>query len=322
MQVRLEVSHKSGKKKTVNIHSDVVIGRSTECSLRIASGEISRKHCKLTVIESGVLVRDLESANGTWINGVMIPPNRDVALPPGSRLSIGPVQFVVHYESSNPAIEQPGSTIEMPVVRAVPDSDAVPAPVEPTAEDVVEILPTDDSQSEEVGADVTATVVIDPAAVQQALAESFAADVPETEPAAKTEPVEAVEPVEAAEAEAAEVAEVVDDAPTEVAEPPAKSKVGSMFGGLSKFGRKSKDKPAEAESPATDADTADEIPAAAETGETPPTDEEQLDFGAVAEAATEHAADTEEAEYADEDEYEDEEEVDSELGDFFNQFEE
>jgi len=313
MQVRLEVSHKSGKKKTVNIHSDAVIGRSTDCSLRIASSEISRRHCKLTVIESGVLVRDLESANGTWVDGVMIPPNRDVALPPGSRLSIGPVQFVVHYESSNPNIEQPGSTVEMPVMRALPDSDETPL----AAEDVPDILPADDPQPPDDSADVAATVVIDPAVVQQALAESFANDEPEPEVAIE---------VEAAEIETTEVAEAVDDATSEVAEPAGKGKLGSMFGGLLKFGRKSKDKPAEVESPTADADTADDIPAAPETDEAPAVDEEQPDFGAVAEADTECTTDTEEGEYADDEEldeeYEDEEDADAELGDFFNQFEE
>ncbi|MBT4865301.1 MAG: FHA domain-containing protein [Planctomycetaceae bacterium] len=331
MQVRLEVSHKSGKKRTVNIHSDAVIGRSTDCSLRIASSEISRKHCKLTVIESGVLVRDLESANGTWVDGVMIPPNRDVALPPGSRLSIGPVQFVVHYESSNPNIEPPGSTIEMPVMRALPDSDEIPS----ADEEAADILPVEDSQPPDDVADAVATVVVDPAAVQQALAESFANDEPEINP----EPGSAVE-VEASEVETTEVAAMVDDATPEVAEPTDaeptdteptnKGKLGSMFGGLLKFGRTSKDKPAKDESPATDADTADDVPATSEADSEPAVDEEQLDVGAVAETDAEYATDTEEGEYTDdeeldeeyEDEYEDEEEVDAELGDFFNQFEE
>ena len=323
MQVRLEVSHKSGKKKTVNIHSDAVIGRSTDCSLRIASSEISRKHCKLTVIESGVLVRDLESANGTWVDGVMIPPNRDVALPPGSKLSIGPVQFVVHYESSNPNIEQPGSTVEMPVMRALPDSDEIPA----AAEEAAETLSPDDPQSADDVADAMATVVVDPATVQQALVESFAADVPDTEP--EPEAVIEVEPAEAAEIETTEVAAIVDDLTPEVTEPAAKGKRGSMFGGLLKFGRKSKDKPENDKAPAADANAGDEMPAVPEADEEPAVVEEQLDIGAVTETETENAADTEEeGEYADDEEldeeYEDEDEegVDAELGDFFNQFEE
>jgi pSer/pThr/pTyr-binding forkhead associated (FHA) protein len=320
MQVRLEVSHKSGKKKTVNIHSDAVIGRSTECSLRIASSEISRKHCKLTVIESGVLVRDLESANGTWVDGKMIPPNRDVALPPGSRLSIGPVQFIVHYESSNPAIEPPGSTIEMPTAKAMSNSDRVPAPVEEAAE----TLPVDDSQSADDGADAIATVVVDPATVQQALADSFAAEAPDTEPAATVESTETVDTADAVEAEAdAEAA----------AEPVAKGKLGSMFGGLLKFGRKSKKKPADVEPPTADVDAETaptaEVPAeanAVEASETSPTDKEQLGIDAEADTDAASAADDDEGDYADDDELheedEDEDEVDPELGDFFNQFEE
>lgn len=130
MQVRLEVTHQTGKKKTVHLSSDAVIGRGRDCSLRIASSEISRRHCKLTVIDSGVLVRDLESSNGTYVNDKLIPPNQDVALKPGSRLSIGPVQFVIYYESSNPAMKPPGSTVELPAVNFSPDAveDALDAP--------------------------------------------------------------------------------------------------------------------------------------------------------------------------------------------------
>lgn len=335
MHVRLEVSHKSGKKRTVNIHSDAVIGRSAECSLRIASSEISRKHCKLTVMESGVLVRDLESANGTWVNGVMIPPNRDIALPPGSRLSIGPVQFVVHYESSNPAIEPPGSTIEMPLVKARSDSNTAPAAVEPAADDVAEMLSADDSKSADDAADAIATVVVDPGAIQQALAESFAADVPETKPAATVQPVETVEPVETTQALEATEGDNAEAGEVEAAEPAARSKLSSMFGGLLKFGRKSKDKPAEVESPAADvvaetaAATEDATAAnALEAGETSPADEDRPDFSALAETDAEHDIDAEEGNDADDEELdeeyedEDEDEVDAELGDFFNQFDE
>lgn len=344
MKVRLEVSHKSGKKRTVSIHSDAVIGRSTECSLRIASSEISRKHCKLTVIESGVLVRDLESANGTWVNGKMIPPSRDVALPPGSRLSIGPVQFLVQYESSNPAIDPPGSTVELPAVQAFADAATPPTPAAAAADeavpDEVEIEQSDANDAMEDDSEGVATVVVQPEEAQQAIADALAgrvadieaesaADVVDVEDAVD---VEEVEDAEVDEAEAVEDVEVAVDAEPEETTPaptlqPAKGKLGSMFGGLLKFRRKPKTEIA-ADSPtppaAPVAEEAEEVAAAEETT-TAASEEIAPPIEPAAEPDVEYEDEGEEGYYEDdeefEEEYEDEEEVDSELGDFFNQFE-
>jgi predicted component of type VI protein secretion system len=47
----------------------VVVGRSRWCDVRIASARVSRRHCCLVLSGNEVLVRDLGSTNGTWING-------------------------------------------------------------------------------------------------------------------------------------------------------------------------------------------------------------------------------------------------------------
>jgi predicted component of type VI protein secretion system len=95
MQVRLEVSHKKANVRRVVLRKDALIGRSKECNLRIASNGVSREHCRILLREPHCFVRDLKSANGTFVDGEQIPSEQDVRLKSGSRLSVGPVQFVV-----------------------------------------------------------------------------------------------------------------------------------------------------------------------------------------------------------------------------------
>jgi len=111
MLVRLEVTHKRANIKKIVLKSDTVIGRGADCNLRIASKEVSRRHCSILISESSVFVRDLDSSNGTFVDGTQIEANIDVPLSPGCRLSIGDVGFVVQFHL--PADENgPGSTID------------------------------------------------------------------------------------------------------------------------------------------------------------------------------------------------------------------
>jgi len=97
MEVRLLVSHPTADTKQIRLGPETLIGRSTECNMRIASGQVSRRHCLIQVAGESVTVRDLESANGTRLNGLAIAPNVDVPIPPGSTLVVGPLKFVVQF---------------------------------------------------------------------------------------------------------------------------------------------------------------------------------------------------------------------------------
>jgi hypothetical protein len=49
-----------------------VIGRGPECDVVVESGDVSRKHCELTFSGKALSVKDLNSSNGTFINGKLI----------------------------------------------------------------------------------------------------------------------------------------------------------------------------------------------------------------------------------------------------------
>jgi adenylate cyclase len=59
--------------------SAYLIGRAVHCDISIADPTLSREHATLTVGEDSVLVRDLASLNGTYINGARITEQSAVA---------------------------------------------------------------------------------------------------------------------------------------------------------------------------------------------------------------------------------------------------
>ncbi len=107
MQVRLVVSRRQANHKVIVLKPETLIGRSAECNLRIASKEISRKHCRILITDDTVSVRDLGSANGTFVNGYRLDADTDYTVAPDSELTVGGVEFKVQFTppSSAPANE-------------------------------------------------------------------------------------------------------------------------------------------------------------------------------------------------------------------------
>ncbi|RLS57901.1 MAG: FHA domain-containing protein [Planctomycetota bacterium] len=79
-----------GKRVKLN-EGESIIGRDESAQIRLATSEISRQHCLLMPTADGVLVRDLGSRNGTFINGH--PIAEETLLKPGDHLSVGPMTF-------------------------------------------------------------------------------------------------------------------------------------------------------------------------------------------------------------------------------------
>src|SRR5262245_46412909 len=81
-----------GKKFELPAHEPQLIGRSTE-ALPITDTTVSRRHAELTPDEGRWYLRDLESANGTFINGRKITEER-VQLSPGDQIRCGSTLLV------------------------------------------------------------------------------------------------------------------------------------------------------------------------------------------------------------------------------------
>jgi pSer/pThr/pTyr-binding forkhead associated (FHA) protein len=105
MDVKLVIEQ--GKTRTRTLHlrrAEGLIGRERGCDFRIVSAEVSRRHCMLRVRDGFVTVEDLDSSNGTFLNGEPVEGRQVVR--PGDRLRIGPVTLVVEYQLTPEAIDR------------------------------------------------------------------------------------------------------------------------------------------------------------------------------------------------------------------------
>jgi pSer/pThr/pTyr-binding forkhead associated (FHA) protein len=96
MQVALIMFKEDGQRKEFPIDpGKTIIGRKDDCDLRIPLGEVSRKHALLIADKGVVTLRDLGSANGTYVNNIRIT-ERELAA--GDRIVIGQVVFVLQVD--------------------------------------------------------------------------------------------------------------------------------------------------------------------------------------------------------------------------------
>jgi len=79
--------------KTFGVVGALTLGRSAECDISIATDEISRHHAKLQVVPDGVMVEDLGSANGTFVNGLRV--HGPTLMKPGDELRLDTVRFML-----------------------------------------------------------------------------------------------------------------------------------------------------------------------------------------------------------------------------------
>jgi len=97
------------------------IGRSSSCSFVVKDLSASRFHAEVTAYRESVLVKDLGSRNGTFVNGVRV---EEAELKPGQAVRFGTVQFQLI------AHDQPGSShvnSELSTFLINPNSSVSPA---------------------------------------------------------------------------------------------------------------------------------------------------------------------------------------------------
>ncbi len=99
MQVKLKVLTGSHEGTEIGITTDkFLIGRSESCQLRPKSESVSRKHCILVQKDGRLLVQDLKSRNGTFLNEQRLPTDRASLVSQGDQLRIGKLLFEVVIE--------------------------------------------------------------------------------------------------------------------------------------------------------------------------------------------------------------------------------
>ncbi len=77
--MRLIINIEGSNPRVVDIDEEAfTIGRSLKNSVSIESDSVSRSHLKLRSFDGSILIMDLGSANGTFINGERLEPNKEI----------------------------------------------------------------------------------------------------------------------------------------------------------------------------------------------------------------------------------------------------
>ena len=97
MKFSLVVTQGSNEGKAIPIRTpEFVIGRDAKCNLRPSSQMVSKRHCTFTVRDGHLVLTDLKSTNGTFVNDEQVHGER--VLKEGDRINVGPLDFLVRIE--------------------------------------------------------------------------------------------------------------------------------------------------------------------------------------------------------------------------------
>jgi phage tail-like protein len=107
----------------------VTVGRGPESGLTLAHPLVSRNHAELRLAPEGLVLTDLGSSNGTFINGARLLAHQPIVLANGTTFEMPP--FVLTYQIT--VIEDavlPGEAPSVPIAQEVPVEPAPPpAPI-------------------------------------------------------------------------------------------------------------------------------------------------------------------------------------------------
>lgn len=83
-----------------------------DCQLLLKFPGVSRKHLEMRVKGNSLFIKDLNSANGTLLNGVAVTPNNVVAVPPNGTINIGNVLIKLSSAAAAPPSPAPKNSTQ------------------------------------------------------------------------------------------------------------------------------------------------------------------------------------------------------------------
>jgi pSer/pThr/pTyr-binding forkhead associated (FHA) protein len=118
MEIKLVVVGGDAPEKEFSLELPAVIGRQRDADVTLAHPLISRRHCELYQVNESLVVKDLDSLNGTYIGEKRI--TEDV-LPAGGLLTVGAVTFRAVYGRQGDEAEQDTFSSTATETRSVPN---------------------------------------------------------------------------------------------------------------------------------------------------------------------------------------------------------
>jgi sigma-B regulation protein RsbU (phosphoserine phosphatase) len=112
----------------------VSIGRASDCTIPVKDRYLSRRHAEILTVDGAWMVKDLGSANGTYLNGNRL--EHDSLLKSGDRIRLGDTEIVfICAESSTDRISVSKTTANATIVIPLLDIDRV----RPESQDVARL---------------------------------------------------------------------------------------------------------------------------------------------------------------------------------------
>ena len=167
---------KTGEEEIYNLDSDsITIGRVNTSDIELAGNTVSRNHAEIVKINNDYFLVDLESGNGTFLNGRKLKAHEKNLLRQDDRIQIEDfeIQFVIldSKEKKDPEENTDSDIIEIKMIKKVlkaldtehhPSLEVTGPPCEGR-----KVVFTDDLQELVIGRDSACTLVIDSSSVSR-----------------------------------------------------------------------------------------------------------------------------------------------------------
>lgn len=121
---RLELIDGQAEPSVLALDREVIVGRTADADVRVYDETVSRRHARIFEDEGRTVLEDLDSSNGTWLNGERLAAR--AVLFDGDVLAFGDVRFRVR-SGDGKDHETVVPRVEDRVEASVDPSDAVPA---------------------------------------------------------------------------------------------------------------------------------------------------------------------------------------------------
>jgi len=114
------------KTAEIKLRLPSTVGRGRGTTIMLPHPLVSRQHCELFESNGQLMVRDLGSLNGTFVNNQRITES---PLPPGELLTIGTVTFRAMYDAQPDSQPPAGTTAQPKAKRSETEAATLPTPI-------------------------------------------------------------------------------------------------------------------------------------------------------------------------------------------------
>jgi predicted component of type VI protein secretion system len=115
----------AGKNMSLPEGKAIVLGRNRDVDLPLNDAKLSRRHCQITATESGCVITDFASTNGTFVNGNRVEADKQLELIEFDRIVLGDTEIELYLSDPGERILAVSSDDNMPIVKVNDEGSSV-----------------------------------------------------------------------------------------------------------------------------------------------------------------------------------------------------